>query len=72
MWFETTKTILRILGEVLARAGEGSAEIGSAISTPAEEFSLHGVPDDLAGGEGHESVPTAHVTLFFPHYINNY
>lgn len=54
-------------------AGESRVEMGSAISIPTKAFSSHRVPDDLAGErERDASVPTAHVTLFFPHYINNY
>lgn len=70
MWSETTKPF----SVSLEKSGPG---LGKAVQKLVQQlvprqFSLHGVPDDLAGGEGDESVPAAHVTPFFPHDINNY
>lgn len=66
------KTILHFFGEVLTGAVEGSIESDSAIGTPTKTLALHWVPDDLAGGKRNEPLPTAHVALILPHYINNY
>lgn len=65
------KTILHFFGKALTGAVEGSVDTDSAISTPTKTFSLHWVPSDLAGEERDLLLPTAHVTLIFPRYINN-